>query len=85
VRKFYRALSAAPPPLGTLRHHLSLVKRRGLPYVAVVGELEREDSQACELRVIDTREVCAVCLVWMLVCVCVCVRGDGRGVGRLDC
>lgn len=60
LRKFYRAATAAAPPLGLLRHRLSIERRHtGLPCFTIAHEWEEEaeGSLEAELRVVEVREV----------------------------
>lgn len=70
LRKFYRAVTAAPPPLGLLRHHLSIQQRHeGLPQFSVAHEAPVPGSLLSELRVLEVAPVrrgadavmCAAC------------------------
>lgn len=60
LRKFYRAATSAPPPLGLLRHRLSVERRhQGLPFFSVAHgwEEEVEGSLTAELRVLEVAPI----------------------------
>ncbi len=60
LRKFYRAATSAPPPLGLLRHRLSVERRhQGLPFFTVAHgwEEEVEGSLTAELKVLETAPI----------------------------
>ncbi|KAL4447686.1 hypothetical protein ABPG75_004905 [Micractinium tetrahymenae] len=58
LRKFYRAATSAPPPLGLLRHYLSMERRHaGLPTFTIAHERELEGSLVAELRVLEVQTI----------------------------
>lgn len=58
LRKFYRAATSAPPPLGLLRHYLSVERRHaGLPGFTIAHEQEVEGSLVAELRVLEVQPI----------------------------
>ena len=58
TRKFYRALTAHPPPTGPLVHHLSIATRRPrAPAFSVAHDAPVPGSLPCELRVLEVAEV----------------------------
>ena len=64
LRKFYRAATAAPPPLGLLRHHLSIERRQaGLPCCTIAHDAAVEGSLPAELRVLEVQPIRRVLVV----------------------
>lgn len=58
LRKFYRAATVAPPPLGLLRHHLCIERRQeGLPAFTIAHEAPVEGSLPAELRVLEVQPI----------------------------
>lgn len=58
LRKFYRAVTASPPPLGLLRHFLSIQQRHeGLPQFSVAHDEPVPGSLLSELRVLEVAPV----------------------------
>lgn len=58
LRKFYRAVTASPPPLGLLRHHLSIERQQqGLPQFTIAHEAPVGGSLPAELRVLQVQPV----------------------------
>jgi hypothetical protein len=58
LRKFYRAVSASPPPLGLLRHHLSINRRQqGLPHFTIAHSEAVEGSLLAELVVREVQPI----------------------------
>jgi hypothetical protein len=58
LRKFYRAATAAPPPLGTLRHHISVERRQqGLPGFTVAHDAPVPASLPAGLVVLQAAPV----------------------------
>ena len=58
LRKFYRAATAAAPPLGLLRHHLSIEQRQqGLPAFTIAHEQAVEGSLPAALRVLEVQPI----------------------------
>ncbi|PRW60645.1 RNA pseudouridine synthase chloroplastic [Chlorella sorokiniana] len=60
LRKYYRAATSAPPPLGLLRHRLSVERRhQGLPFFTVAHgwEEEVEGSLTAELQVLEVTPI----------------------------
>lgn len=79
LRKFYRAATAAAPPLGLLRHRLSIERRQqGLPSFTVAHEWEEEveGSLPAELRVLEVAPIRCVCSI-------ACGLGWGQALGQL--
>ncbi|KAL4856877.1 RNA pseudouridine synthase 6 [Chlorella vulgaris] len=58
LRKFYRAATAVAPPLGLLRHHLSIERRhQGLPSFTIAHDQAVEGSLLAELRVVEVAPI----------------------------
>ncbi|DBA66437.1 TPA: hypothetical protein ACH3X2_002415 [Trebouxia sp. C0005] len=57
VRKFYKALTQHPPPVGKLTHHITQEQVRGQPAHSQVHDSPVAGSQCCLLDVLDVRQV----------------------------